>query len=95
MAISLALVLVNLLYLNPKTIEVMFSKHQFEKKIDAGQTVGKVEDEKLNVLSTNTVYVTLSKKFIILHSLASIGNLIVFCAQGVHLFYLAGNLHSL
>lgn len=85
--------LINLFYINPETIKVMFKKHKFEKEVNAGLTPGKVEEDKLAILNKNATYVALSKRFIILHTVASIANLLVFCAQGVLLIYIASDIN--
>ena len=87
--------LANLLYFTPRNIHVMFEKHRFEKEIQAGQAIGKLEDNKLEILNKNKEYVALSKEFVFLHSLASIANLVSLCAQGVHAIYLAGHISTL
>ncbi len=73
----------------------MFELHKFEKKIGAGKAEGKVESDKLIILKKDPEYNALYKRFYRLHAAASIGNLLTFCAQGVHLVYLAGNMSSL
>ena len=89
---SLITVLANVFYFNPATIKIMFQKHKFEKEVKAGQEPGKVEDDKVIELNKNPTYVALSKKFAILHTLSAIANLLSFCAQGVHLLYIASNM---
>ena len=87
--------LANVLYLTPQTVYLTFEKHKFEKEIQAGQAVGKLEDNKLEILNKKKEYVSLSKQFIFLHSLTSIANLVSLCAQGVHAIYLVGHLATL
>jgi hypothetical protein len=92
LGLNLVTVLANLFYFNPETIRVMFEKHKFEKKENAGQLPGKIEDDKLVVLNKNPTYAALSKRFVVLHTLAAIANLLAFCGQGVHLIYLASSI---
>ena len=82
-------VLANVLYFNQATVDVMFAKHKFEKEVHAGQTPGKIEDDKLETLNKNKEYVSLSKRFVRLHTFSTIANLLALCGQGVHLVYIA------
>ena len=85
----------NLLYFTPRNIHIMFEKHRFEKEIQAGEAIGKIEDSKLEILNKKKEYVALSKNFVLLHSLASIANLVSLCAQGVHAIYLTSHITTL
>ena len=67
----------------------MFAKHKFEKEVSAGQTPGKIEDDKLKILNKNKEYFNLSKRFVRLHTFSTIANLLALCGQGVHLIYIA------
>lgn len=88
-------VLVNLLYCNQATVDIMFAKHKFEKEINAGTTPGKIEDDKLAILNRNPAYVSLSKRFIRLHTLSAIANMLALCGQGIHLVYIAMAIKSI
>ena len=95
MGISLLTVIASVIYISPSIVKTISEQHKIEKEEGAGQAVGKVEEEKLIVLKKNPKYVSLSKKFVRLHTFSAIANLLTFCAQGVHLVYLAANLVSL
>ena len=89
LGLSLIMVLVNLLHLEPQTTMCTFAKHKFEKEINAGQAVGKLDQDKLTQLRKNPQYCALETRFIWLHSYASVANLVPLAAQAVHLWYLA------
>ena len=93
--LSLVVVLANVVYITPSSTTTMFEKHKLEKEEHAGQAVGKIEDDKADKLRKNPRYVELEKKFMRLHTLASIANLLSLSAQAVHLWYLAGHLQDL
>lgn len=95
LGISLLTVIASVIYISPSIVKTISEQHKIEKEEGAGQAVGKVEEEKLIVLKKNPKYVSLSKKFVRLHTFSAIANLLTFCAQGVHLVYLAANLVSL
>lgn len=87
--------LLNLLFFEPQATKIAFDKHKFEKEVGAGQAVGKVEEDKVVELRKNPLYASLEKKFIRLHTFASVANLIALAAQAVHLWYLSCQLRSL
>ena len=89
------MVVSNLLYFEPQTTRCTFQKHKFEKEIGAGQALGKVEEDKAKELRKNPEYCVLEKRFIRLHTYASIVNLVALAAQAVHLWYLAGHLDTI
>jgi len=89
LGVSLLMVLVNLIYLEPQTTKCTIAKHKFEKEINAGQTIGKLEQDKQTQLRKNPQYVALEKSFIWLHSYASVANLVALAAQTIHLWYLS------
>lgn len=89
------MVLANLLYFEPQTTKITFKKHVFEKEQQAGEECGKVEEDKLKILKQNPEYNALNKKFVWLHTLASIANLMNLAAQGVHLWHLACQLRTI
>ena len=51
--------------------------------------------DKVKILEQNPEYNALNKKFVWLHTLASIANLMNLAAQGVHLWHLACQLHTI
>lgn len=87
--------LANLFYLEPATTKTSFAKHEIEKKFQAGQAIGKVEDVHLKELNKDPAYVKLTKKFITLHSVSALCNLLSLCAQGVHLLCLTSHLKTI
>ena len=89
------MVVSNLLYFEPQTTQCTFAKHKFEKEINAGQAIGKVEDNKAEQLRKNPEYRALESKFFWLHTYASIANLAALAAQAVHLWYLTCKLSSI
>ena len=89
------IVLANVVYITPATIDVVFEKHKLEKEEYAGQALGKIEDEKAAKLRKNPHYVMLEKKFVRLHTVSSIANLLALSGQAVHLWYLASHLNDL
>ncbi|XP_064382489.1 transmembrane protein 205-like [Halichondria panicea] len=95
LAVSLLMVIVNLVYLEPQTTKCTFSKHKFEKEINAGNAIGKLEKDKQEQLRKNPQYSALESKFIWLHSYASVANLVALAAQAVHLWYLSCKLTSI
>ena len=95
MVVSLLMVVSNLLYFEPQTTRCTFQKHKFEKEIQAGQAVGKVEEEKSTELRKNPEYCKLETRFVRLHTYASIANLLALAAQAIHLWYLAGHLDTI
>lgn len=84
----------NLLYIEPTATRVNFDKHKLEKEQQAGDTIGKLDDDKLAILNANPRYIQLSTRFIVFHSAASIANLLALSAEAIHLWYLAGHLSS-
>ena len=92
---SLLMIVLNLIALQPKATRVMFEKHLIEKEEQAGDSIGKVDDEKLKSLMEMKKYRELSSQFIRLHSLSAIANLIALCTEVVHLWYLVSNLTTL
>jgi hypothetical protein len=70
----LATILVNLVYLEPKTTAVMFERHVVERKLGTGQEVGiiKPKDPKI---ANDPELKELSKKFGMLHGLSTLTNL--------------------
>ena len=89
------MVVSNLLYFEPQTTHCTFQKHKFEKEVNAGQAIGKVEEEKVKELRKNEEYSKLESKFIRLHTYATIANLLALAAQAIHLWYLAGHLDTI
>lgn len=89
------MVVSNLLYFEPQTTRCTFQKHKFEKEIGAGQAIGKVEEDKSEELRKNPEYRDLEKRFVRLHTYASIANLVALAAQALHLWYLAGHLRTI
>ena len=92
---SLLMCLANLLYLEPATTKTTFAKHEMEKKVHAGQAIGKIENSHLDQLNKNPEYTGLNKRFVILHSVAALCNLLSLCAQGVHMLCLASHLTTI
>lgn len=81
-----------MLYLEPQNTKTALAKHKYEKEVQAGQAVGKVEDDKLTELRKIPEYVALEKRFFWLHTCSAIVNLISLCVTGIHLWYLSCNL---
>lgn len=95
LAVSLLMVITNLLYLEPQTTKCTFAKHKFEKEINSGNAIGKLEKDKHEQLRKNPQYVALERKFIRIHSYASVANLVALAAQAVHLWYLTCKLNTI
>ena len=85
----------NLVVLQPKATRVMFEKHLIEKEEQAGDSIGKITDEKLKSLMEMKKYRDLSNNFVFLHSLSAIANLIALSTEIVHLWFLASHLTTL
>lgn len=85
----------NLVVLQPKATRVMFEKHLIEKEEQAGDSIGKITDEKLKSLMEMSKYRDLSSQFVLLHSLSAIANLIAISTEVVHLWFLASHLTTL
>lgn len=92
---SLIMTILNLVYLQPVTTQVMFEKHLIEKEEQAGDSIGKITDEKLKALMETKKYKDLSSRFVLLHSLSTVANLIALSTEIVHLWFLASNLTTL
>jgi len=92
---SLLMIVINLVLLQPIATRVMFEKHLLEKEEQAGDSIGKVEEEKLKLLMEMKKYRELSSQFVRLHSLSAIANLISLCTEVVYLWYLVSNLRTL
>lgn len=95
LAVNMLMVVINLVYLTPQTISCTFAKHKFEKEINSGNVIGKLEKDKHEQLKKNPQYVALESKFIRLHSFSSIANLVALAVQAVHLWYLACKVNSI
>ena len=89
------MVLLNVVYFSPQTIRCTFQKHKFEKEINAGKAVGKLEEDKVKELRKLPEYCVLEKKFVWLHTYSTIGNLVALAAQAIHLWYLASHLETI
>lgn len=87
--------ILNLVVLQPKATRVMFEKHLIEKEEQAGDSIGKITDEKLKSLMEMKKYRDLSNNFVFLHSLSAIANLIALSTEIVHLWFLASHLTTL
>lgn len=85
----------NLVVLQPMATRVMFEKHLIEKEEQAGDSIGKITDEKLKSLMEMKKYKDLSNQFVFLHSLSAIANLIALSTEIVHLWFLASHLTTL
>lgn len=92
---SLVMTILNLVVLQPKATRVMFEKHLIEKEEQAGDSIGKITDEKLKSLMEMKKYRDLSNNFVFLHSLSAIANLIALSTEIVHLWFLASHLTTL
>ena len=92
---SLIMTAGNLLFLQPVATRIMFEKHLIEKEEQAGDSIGKITDEKLNTLMEMKKYKDLSSRFVFLHSLSAIANLIAISTEIVHLWFLASHLTTL
>ncbi|KAG7345944.1 protein of unknown function DUF4149 containing protein [Nitzschia inconspicua] len=70
----LATILINLVYLEPKTTQVMFERHVVERKLGTGQEVGiiKPKDPKI---ANDPELKKLSKTFGMLHGMSTLMNL--------------------
>jgi hypothetical protein len=67
-------ILINLVYLEPKTTQVMFERHVVERRLGTGQEVGiiKPKDPKI---ANDPELKALSKKFGMLHGMSTLMNL--------------------
>lgn len=92
---SLLMTVSNLVVLQPKATRLMFEKHLIEKEEQAGDSIGKITDEKLKSLMEMSKYRDLSSQFVFLHSLSAIANLIAISTEVVHLWFLASHLTTL
>ncbi|KAL3910935.1 MAG: hypothetical protein SGILL_007489 [Bacillariaceae sp.] len=74
LASILMTILANVVYLEPKTTEVMFERHVVERKLGTGQEVGiiKPKDSKI---ANDPELKALSKKFGMLHGMSTLMNL--------------------
>ena len=95
MLTSLVMIIANLVYLEPVATSVMFEKHLIEKEEQAGDSIGKITDDKLKKLMEMKKYKDLSNRFVFLHSLSAIANLIAISTEVVHLWFLAAHLTTL
>ena len=73
----------------------MFEKHKLEKEEQAGQAIGRVEEDKLVILRQNKHYIELERKFSHLHGYSAITSLISLSSQLVNIWFLAGHLTRL
>ena len=89
------MIITNLVYLEPVATHVMFEKHLIEKEEQAGDSIGKISDDKLKKLMEMKKYKDLSSRFVFLHSLSAIANLIAISTEIVHLWFLAAHLTTL
>lgn len=92
---SMVMTVVNLVILQPIATRVMFEKHLIEKEEQAGDSIGKITNEKLKELMDKKNYKELSNRFVFLHSLSAIANLIALSTEIVHLWFLASHLTTL
>ena len=74
---------------------MMFEKHLIEKEEQAGDSIGKITDDKLKSLMEMKKYKDLSNSFVFLHSLSAIANLIALSTEIAHLWFLAAYLTTL
>lgn len=88
----LASSIANMMYFEPQTTKCTMIRHKYEREIDAGQSVGKVEKDKLAELRKIKEYANLEKRFIFLHTCSTLTNLFSLALHVVHMWYLAGNL---
>ena len=86
---------INLVILQPRATHVMFEKHLIEKEEQAGDSIGKIVDDKLKALMETDKYKNLSSQFVLLHSLSAIANLIAISMEIVHLWFLVSHLTTL
>ena len=93
--ISLIMTVSNLVYLQPVATRIMFEKHLIEKEEQAGDSIGKITDEKLKTLMEMKKYKDLSSQFVFLHSVSAIANLMAISTEVVHLWFLASHLTTL
>ena len=83
-----------MLYFEPQTTKCTMIKHKYEKEVSAGQSVGKVEEDKAEELRKIKEYAVLEKRFIFLHTCATVTNLVSLAMHMVHLWYLSCQLGS-
>jgi len=88
----LAASLISMLYFEPQTTKCTMMRHKYEREVNAGQSVGKVEESKLTELRKIKEYYKLEKRFIFLHTCSTLTNLFSLALHMVHLWFLAGNL---
>ena len=84
-----------MLYFEPQTTACTMNKHKYEREVNAGQTIGKLDEDKLAELRKIPEYVRLEKKFFSLHTYSAIANLLSLAAQAVHLWHLTCYLSSI
>ena len=81
-----------MLYFEPQTSKCTMMRHKYEREASAGQSVGKVEADKLAELRKIKEYADLEKRFIFLHTCSTLTNLFSLALHVVHLWFLAGSL---
>lgn len=89
--VILATVLLNLVYLEPKTTKIMFERHVVERRLGTGHEIGQIkpsDPEKANDPELRA----LSKKFGMFHGMSSLSNLVALCAGCVWLNLIAGKI---
>ena len=88
--------LLNLLYLVPENMRIMFQKHVLEKGIRAGgQQPGDIEEDKLAELNKSPQYRRLSQRFMYAHSVSSLVNMLSLLCSLVHVWYLTSHLQTI
>lgn len=78
-----------MLYFEPQTTKCAMTKHKHEREVSAGQTPGKVEEDKLQQLRKIPEYVVLEKRFVWLHTYSTVAGLLALGAQAIHLWHLS------
>lgn len=85
LAASLALNLINLFYLEPKTTKIMFKRHALERELGAGHEIGSLKPESAKARADPRLK-EISKQFGKLHGLSTTVNLIALCCGTYHVY---------
>lgn len=88
----LAILLVNLMFFEPRTTKVMYERHVVERRLGTGHEIGQLkpsDPEKAN----DPELVKLTKKFGALHGASTSLNLLALCLGIWHVCWLAARMH--
>lgn len=78
--------MINYIFLEPKTTQLMIKRYAFEKERGYGEEIGPIPD---NDLKNNEEYQQITKSFVCVHGFSSMLNLVSYTSGIPHLWYLA------